>query len=124
MITYEFNDQLQILEVFYSGEITFNQLQSFGNHIHVTHELPRVLKMLTDVTQAEYNLKTVEIEQLVVDLEKHVSSYTSLYAAFIQNKPKETAYSILLEKKARIPGYHHAVFSEKETALRWLKQCK
>lgn len=120
MITFQFNKTLDILEVTYSGKIEFSDLIEFGNKMYSDKTLPRKLKILTDVTKAEYVLKYSEFSGLVSALQRHVSAYDSVYAAFIQNKPKETAYSMILELEANIPNYHHAVFATAEAAIEWL----
>jgi hypothetical protein len=120
MIISQFNTDLNILDVTYFGKIEFIDLIEFGNTIYSDKSLPRNLKILTDVTKAEYLLKHSEFPSLVSALHKHISAYDSVSAAFIQNKPKETAYSMILELEAKIPNYHHAVFSTRESALNWL----
>ncbi len=120
MITFQLNNDLNILEVTYSGKIEFTDLVEFGNKMYSDNTLPRILKILTDVTKAEYVLKHSEFKDLISALQKHVSTYNSVHAAFIQNKPKETAYSMILELEAKIPNYHHAVFSTRESAINWL----
>lgn len=120
MITFHFNKTLDILEVTYSGKIEFSDLIEFGNKMYSNKTLPRKLKILTDVTKAEYILKHSEFKDLVSALRKHISVYKSVHAAYIQNKPKETAYSMILELEANIPNYHHAVFSAPEAAIDWL----
>lgn len=122
MITFQFNKILNLLEVTYSGKIEFTDLVEFGNKVYSDQSLPRHLRILTDVTQAEYSLKSREFKQLVIELKKHVSAFESVKAAFIQNKPKETAYSMILELEAKIPDYHHAVFSTRESALIWINK--
>lgn len=49
MIRFKFNDQLQILEVFYEDTINFIDLVDYGNKIFSNMLLPRYLKIITDV---------------------------------------------------------------------------
>lgn len=120
MITFQFNNNLDILEVTYSGRIQFSDLIEYGNKVYSDQSLPRKLKTLTDVNQAEYRLEPSEFKQLIIELKKHVSAYDSFHAAFIQNKPRETAYSMILELEAKIPNYHHAIFATRQAAINWL----
>ncbi len=43
MIEYKFNEELQILEVFYEGNINFNDLIDYGNSVFSDKSLPRDL---------------------------------------------------------------------------------
>ncbi|MFO7830044.1 MAG: hypothetical protein R6V23_15575 [Bacteroidales bacterium] len=120
MITYQFNEELQILEVTYLGAIKFNDLIEFGNNVYKDETLPRKLKILTDATNARYNIKHSDLKILINSLKEHVSVYESVKAAFIQDQPKETAFSLIVEMNAKIPNYYHAVFSTREAAFSWL----
>ncbi|MDA3954288.1 MAG: hypothetical protein PF485_11620 [Bacteroidales bacterium] len=122
MITYKFNTKLQILEVIYEGSIQLNDLMEFGNEIYGNDSLPRQLLILTDVTKAQYNIKRSEFQIMIDMLKEHVKPFQLVKAAFIQNKPKETAYSLILEMKNKLPNYYHSVFSTREAALSWLLQ--
>lgn len=57
MISYQFNNNLQILEVEYSGEVDLNQLIEYGEKIKNDGSLPRNLLILTDATKANYRFE-------------------------------------------------------------------
>lgn len=120
MIDFKFNEQLQILEASYEGTIVINDLIDYGNKIFSNKSLPRDLKILTDATMADYNLKLHEFPVLIRELEKHIRPYNNIRAAFIQSRPRETAYSMLLEQEIPPGKYYHAVFSTRKAALEWL----
>jgi hypothetical protein len=120
MITRYFNHELQILEVKYEGDIYLKDLIEFGNEICNDQSLPRVLRILTDVTHGRYRISVNEFPELIRILEQHVSAFEQMKAAYIQENPRETAYSVLLEKRVSIPAYKHAVFASREAALHWL----
>ncbi|MFP4367755.1 MAG: hypothetical protein ACLFQA_11735 [Bacteroidales bacterium] len=120
MIRFEFNDQLQILEVFYEGTINFIDLVDYGNKIFSNSSLPRDLKILTYASGAGYHLEHHELPLLTKKLEEHIRPYNKIRAAFIQSRPRETAYSILMEQEIAHDKYDHAVFSTRKAALEWL----
>lgn len=120
MITYRFNETLQILEVKYKGCITLEDLMEFGNWVATNRELPRELKILTVASDAEYKLVHKDFNKLLLALEHNCRFYSFIKAAYIHHKPMETAYSYLLYHKKNIPNYHHAVFSTYEAAIDWL----
>ncbi|NJO89716.1 MAG: hypothetical protein HC831_12780 [Chloroflexia bacterium] len=120
MIKYEFDSKSGILEIFYTGKIQLTDLIEFGNSIYTDNKLPRKLLMLTDVTNAEYEIEVEEFTELIEHLKKHVSAFEYIKAAFIQSKPKETAYSMILSNKNPIHNYYRAVFSTRAAAMEWL----
>ena len=68
MIEYKFNEELQILEVFYEGNINFNDLIDYRNSVFSDKSLPRDLRILTDATKSSYNLNPDEIHLLYREL--------------------------------------------------------
>ena len=120
MISSQFNTELQILEVYYEGNIKLNDLIDFWNEVHNNKSQPRNLHLLIDATRAQYELDADEFSELVKAMAQHVSAYELIKAAFIQSKPKETAYSMLLDQRVTVPNYHHAIFYTREAALEWL----
>jgi hypothetical protein len=120
MITSKFNTEKGILEVYYTGDIQFRDLIEFGNRIYTDTTLPRKLRMLTDVTHANYKIKINEFPGIIENLKMHLTAFEYIRAAFIQAKPKETAYSMLLTSQNPVKNYYHQVFSTREAALEWL----
>jgi hypothetical protein len=121
MIYSKFNDELQILEVFYEGEITLNDLAEYGNNVCLDTSLPRNLRILTDATKASYNkLDPGQIPAVIELTKENIKPFQRVKAAFIQSKPIETALSHLLELEFDSDKYHHSVFSTRKAALDWL----
>ena len=120
MISFEFNNDLDILEVNYEGNISFDEMMDYGEKITENKLLPRELKTLTDVTRAKYEIRVKDVPKIIESLKKTLKKYTFIKAAFIQTKSRETALSILLGNDNDIPNYHHSVFGSKEAALEWL----
>jgi hypothetical protein len=120
MINFNFNNELQVLEVFYEGKITLDDLTGYGNSISSNDSLPRNLKILADATKASYELTPGEIPRIVELTKEHIKPYKHVKAAFLQSKPLETALSHLLELEFTPGKYEHAVFSTRKAALAWL----
>ena len=120
MISYSFNESLQILEVTYEGDICLDDLIDYGNQICSNEELPRNLKILADATKANYKVTPEDISIVAEYTEKQIEPYESVRAAFIQSKPVETALSHLVEHEINSKKYRHAVFSTRKAALNWL----
>jgi hypothetical protein len=115
-----FNNEFLILEVEFIGEIHFTDLFEYGEMIRQDKDLPRDLKILTDATHAIYKLSPEEIALMLYDLKKQIKPYHSVKTAVIQDKPFETAISMLVDVDLNIPDYMHKVFSTREAAMDWL----
>ncbi len=120
MIKYEFNPDLEILEVQYEDIITVDDLIDYGNKICNDAGLPRKLKILTDVTRGQYSIDVDDMPLAIKALKKHIQHFEFIKAAFIQNKPRETAFSMLLETDTDFKNYVHRIFAERKIALQWL----
>jgi hypothetical protein len=120
MITSEFNFKIGILEVVYSGNIILPDLIEFGDKIFSDQSLPRQLLILTDVTNATYHLSNEDFETVLKNIKKHLSAFEYIKGAFIQAKPRETAYSMLLSEKNPVKNYMRGVFSTRDAAEKWL----
>ncbi len=120
MIEYKFNEELQILEVFYEGTISISDLIDYGNSVFSDESLPRDLRILTDASKASYIILPEEIPQVIKLTLQHIKPYNKVKAAFIQSKPIETELSQLLELEFQSGKYEHSVFSSRQAALHWL----
>jgi len=121
MIGYWFNEELQILEVNYSGDVYADDLIGYGEEIASNLDLPKdILRILTDVTDATYHVHPREYDKLRENLRKHTAGFKMVRAAFLQHSPVETALSVLFSQNTGNPRYIHKVFSERSFALDWL----
>jgi uncharacterized protein YozE (UPF0346 family) len=122
MIRHHFNKEVNILEVFYEGDINADDIIKFANYIYETNELPKHLKILTDARKAEYKFNTDAVTKMLDLLKQNINKYDSVKDAFIHANPKETAYSMLFEFDRLYDSYSHKVFAGREAALHWLMQ--
>ncbi len=121
MIEHQFNNDLQILEVIYHGEVDFSDIIDFYNYISENQQLPRDLKILTDARNATYVFNIEKAAQVITALKESLQKYDSLTYAFLHSKPKETAYSQLLAADKVHKNHFHKIFASREKALEWLK---
>lgn len=115
-----FNEKYEILEIVYSGDISFDDMISLGEKIRDNINLPRELKMLTDATKASYNFTPDKIPIINQKIKNDIKNYISVKAAFLQSRPTETAMSVVFEEQNEVEKYNHRIFSTREAALQWL----
>lgn len=108
------------MEVFYVGRIDINTVLDYGARFRKEKQFPKNLNMLVDATEADYAISRNDFPRIINALKKDLKNYDLVRVAFIQNKPRETAYSILYGQTAALSNYVHKVFSTREGALEWL----
>ncbi len=121
MIEHYFDVTANILRVTYTGEVTMAEFNEFGAFLMHNTQLPRSLSILVDARNAEYNFSENEIEAVIPKMQKHVKPYLQVNMAMVHGKPVETAYSVLMGKKSRVPNLRQAVFASENVARKWLK---
>jgi len=120
MIKYNFNEELNVLEVFYTDDIYLQDLIEYGEMLQHSETLPRDLKILTDATNANYKLIPAEVKILTEAMKNQIRSYNSVKTAYFHQKPYETAMSYIVKNESFKNDYQHNVFSTREAALHWL----
>ena len=123
MISWNFNKENGILEVTYSGHISIEEFINYGNTLKKDNSLPRVLKILTNAQNANYDIKkTEEKNQLIMkeSLKQQLKAYTFVKNAVIHKKPVETAISYTFKEIFSFENYSQKTFYTQEAALRWL----
>ncbi len=120
MITQNYNERTNILEVHYIGKITLDVFEKYGISIMNNNELPRKLKILTDAREAKYNYSDIDLKKINKQMKIHLKDYTHVKNALIYSSPVETAISMLSQKEIKQEKYHQKIFYQKKEAIKWL----
>ena len=120
MIHYHFNKEIQVLEVIYKGDISAEDIIKHSLFVANNKNFPRILKIITDSTNAHYTFSPAIIKKLLKYVEESLRNYEFIKDAFIHSNPVETAYSHLLEIEQNHDNYSHRIFSTKKAAIHWL----
>lgn len=120
MITFCYNNDLKILEVFYEGCICSEEILTYGKIITQSKDFPRELKVLIDARKANYNFTAETVKILTQIIRQNMRNYTFMKVAMLHAKPLETAYSMLIENDNHSKNYYHKVFNSKNAAITWL----
>jgi len=115
-----FNEDLEILEVVYQGDITLDDIKEYGKKFREMKSLPSKLNMITDATKANYLFKASEIPLLSKALYDNTKHFESIKSAMIQMKPTETAKSVIMEQQENPANYRHKIVSTRSSAIAWL----
>ena len=122
MITYRYRPDLDVVHAVYSGVVTVEDLDAFTDRLCADGDLPRPLRLLTDVTGAEYRIHPRQMPRLVDGARRQIETFGLVRAAFVQARPRETALSLLFGQSVPGDRYQHQVFSTEEAALQWLRR--
>ena len=118
MIKHTYNKDIQVLEVIYEGHINSDEIISHTKYIATNKELPRNLKIITDARNAIYDFDDDTVSQLKSFLKVSTKNYITIKDAFLHKKPRETAYSLLMESETGFDNYFHKVFLYKRSRIK------
>jgi len=122
MINYDYNKIHDILYVQYSGEITIEELLNYISEVGNDNTYPRILKILEDRRNGSFPFSIRANIKISKHALKFAKKYKKVYMAALNDKPKETAYTIdyqrLLSKFTSTQTTR--TFSTFEAAQQWL----
>ena len=120
MIEYQYNPGMEILEVYYEGNLEFSEYEAYIQAIAENKKLPRKLKILTDARTANYTFAQDDIFRISDLLMAFIHNYEYVIIAMIHAKPAETAASMLFNRGSNSPKFRHEIFNTRQAALNWL----
>jgi hypothetical protein len=120
MVTYEFNHQTRILEAKFVGEVYLNEIIDYIIYTKENTSYPRLLKIITDANNANFNFSVDDLETIITENEKSLEKYDYIIDAIITEDPQVTAISMLYQELEKNEKYKFNIFSTKEAALKWL----
>ena len=120
LIDYEYDKQAGILRVYYTGVIHVEDLIKYGRSISLDIAVPRKIKILTDGREVKLCLSQKDVPTLSEALQENLKRFDFVKAAYVYDRPRETALSLLLDHNVKNSNYEHKVFSTMEAAEFWL----
>lgn len=120
MIGSTFNEQLQIVEAKFKGDICLNEILGFVKNIGDNKFLPNICNIIIDATESYYSFGINELAKLAKNIEQNTSHFESIKGAVIHHNTEDTALSITLQRDFNYSKYQHRTFCTREAALEWL----
>ena len=120
MIDYILDKEQNLLKVTYSGTIHAQDLVQFGKMISKDVSIPRKIRILTDGRDAKMCMSQKDLPEITEALAENLKEFDFVKAAYIYDKPRETALSLLVDHTVKNTNYEHRVFSTVEAAIFWL----
>lgn len=122
MIKREFDAETQILKVFRSGSVTFEEIiehiNDIGKHAHL---LPRDLKILTYGFQSHLSYPVNKQKIYIDEVLRYLNRFDSVKQAILMDIPEDVAFSLLFETLSeKIPKFHYKTFCSERDAIDWL----
>ena len=120
MVTAKFNQQSNILESKFEGNVTLSEIVNYIRTTKKKETYPRKLKILTDSRNAIFNFTIENLEIIVEENYKSLEKYEFIIDAIIIDDPKNTVLSMLYLELAKTNKYKFEIFATKSAALDWL----
>lgn len=121
MVTSKFNYETGILESIFVGEVYLREILDYIISTKENDSFPRVLKIITDTNNANFNFEINDLEKIIIENEKSLKKYDFIFDAIIVDNPKNTAISMLYQELGKNDRYKFDIFSTREAALNWLE---
>lgn len=126
MINYEYDKEQKVVFVKFSGAIEYREYWNYLYHLLEEKDLPPKLKVLQDFQEGFYDFDYDEAmvsKDTEAFIEKLSDSCRRVRIAFIHNKPKETAISMITQARSLTSEeLDVSVFSSRGAAIFWLKE--
>lgn len=120
MIGTTFNEQLNIVEVKFKGNIELDELLHFIFCVGQNKFLPEHCNMLVDATESSYCFSASDLEPIARNIEANTSRFKCFLGAFIHGNANDTALSIAMQRQEKFSTYRHKTFCTREAALAWI----
>ncbi len=108
-----------IIQACFNGE---TKLESFEEYFKVLGEmeLPAKIKILHDHRESTPGMNPAELEAIADLLRKHLSKFEDVRIAYVSVSPKGIAMAMLLKDQLSMLKIKTEIFSEMESAIKWL----
>jgi hypothetical protein len=120
MINLSYNSTKDRLDVNYTGVVTLEEIIDYIETVKNDKSLPRTLKILTIANNITMDFKTEDLAKIVYAVTESVKNYDFMIDAFIVDKSKETAFSLLFSNISTRDNYKFNVFSTEDAAQKWI----
>lgn len=120
MVTTKFNQQTNILESKFEGNVILSEIVNYIIETKENKSYPRKLKILTDSVDGIFNFTIEDLKIIVEENYKSLEKYELIIDAIIIDDPKNTALSMLYLELAKTNKYKFEIFATKSAALDWL----
>ncbi len=117
-----FDNKEQILFVKSNKSINLNGVLTTIEKIGNNEALPRRLSILEDARNADVTFDMKDLTKLIAKLKEILPKFEKIISAIVVNRPKITAYAILVGQGVRCEKYNLKVFSTPIAAKKWLKE--
>ena len=121
MITSTFNSHTGVLESEFTGDVTLNEILNYIIATKNNKTYPRLLKIKTNATHANFKFSIDDLEKIVLENRKSLEKYDAIIDAIIVENPKTTVISMLYQELEKDENYKFNIFSTNKGATEWLK---
>jgi hypothetical protein len=122
VITYNFNNEQNFLDVVFSDMIDPSEILNFMKDINNKKDLPRKLNVILDVREADFIFEPITIQNIVKANFRMNKSFQKINNAILANNPEDATLSMFNQYTRDSKNYHVKMFSDGEKALSWFKK--
>ncbi len=109
-----------IFHVYMKGNFILNDITNYLNEFKKIESLPDNLLLLYDLREANLTFSLKELQIISNLADSTTNNYSRVKSAFLVDKPKESAYSVMFSDYQKSLMKMRKVFSSEEIAITWL----
>ena len=118
------NNNEFILTIKSKAIVSLEDMLNGLKYLQQNNDLPRNLKILEDARKSKITFDMNDVDILIKNMNLSMQNFNKIMHAVIHDSPKNTALSMLVERKSINTNYKLMTFSTKEAALDWLNNVK
>ncbi|MCB4799049.1 hypothetical protein [Neotamlana laminarinivorans] len=120
MITSKFNEEINILETEFTGEVDSVSILLYLNEFKTNTTLPRTLKTLVKAEKVKFKFSVKDLKDFNAVKNQSLKQYNNVASAVVISNPIGAALCTMYGALANNESYKYKVFSTQEAALLWL----
>ena len=122
MITYKLNADNHILETVFEDMISPEDLFNFMVEINSNKDLPRDLRVIIDVRNADFIFEPIAIQSIVKANFRMNRSFKMIKNAILANDPDDATLTLFHQYTQGSKNYLVRKFHDREKAIKWLRR--
>ena len=119
MNVFSLEEKMGIIHASFYGKTPLSVFEEYLQHLKKM-ELSSKIKILYDHQQSTPVLKPSELDSLAEIYNHYLAEFKEIKLAYVSSDPLGIALAMLLKDIMKTPKYNIKIFSEKETAIKWL----
>lgn len=124
MVYYVFDDEKNILNTQFEGEVSLKEIINYINSTRQNKKYPRELRIITDSRRSKMTFTKDELTKIVNANNKSLKEYDNIIDAIIVENTQDAVLSLFYQELSKADNYKFKIFTNYNKALDWILKFK